>query len=81
VLGASFTLKKNEHVRVDIVYMTLVRARPGLGRASSARVLFLLPACVLLGSVCPGRSSCQSVASWTRVVERRRAAALAGADS
>lgn len=48
MLGASYTLKKNEHVRVDIWYMTLSR-RGQIWVDITGIVLFLLPACILLG--------------------------------
>lgn len=48
MLGASYTLKKNEHVRVDIVYMTLSE-RGQVWVDIIGTLLFLLPACVLLG--------------------------------
>jgi TRAP-type mannitol/chloroaromatic compound transport system permease small subunit len=47
MLGASYTLKKNEHVRVDIFYMTLSR-RGQIWVDIIGTVLFLLPACLLL---------------------------------
>ena len=47
MLGASYTLKKNEHVRVDIWYMTLSR-RGQIWIDIIGIVLFLLPACLLL---------------------------------
>ena len=47
MLGASYTLKRNEHVRVDIFYMTLSR-RGQIWVDIIGTVLFLLPACVLL---------------------------------
>lgn len=47
MLGASYTLKKNEHVRVDIWYMTLSR-RGQIWVDIVGIVLFLLPACLLL---------------------------------
>jgi TRAP-type mannitol/chloroaromatic compound transport system permease small subunit len=47
MLGASYTLKKNEHVRVDIWYMTLSR-RGQIWVDIAGIVLFLLPSCLLL---------------------------------
>lgn len=47
MLGASYTLKKNEHVRVDIWYMT--RSRRGqIWIDVIGLVLFLIPSCLLL---------------------------------
>ncbi len=48
MFGASFTLKKNEHVRVDIWYMTLSE-RGQIWVDIIGTVVFLLPACVILG--------------------------------
>jgi TRAP-type mannitol/chloroaromatic compound transport system permease small subunit len=48
MLGASYTLKKNEHVRVDVVYMGLSE-RKQIWVDILGGFLFLLPACVLLG--------------------------------
>ena len=45
--GAAYTLKKNEHVRVDIVYMML-SPRGQLWIDIMGTLFFLLPACVLL---------------------------------
>ena len=47
MLGASYTLKKNEHVRVDLWYMTLSR-RGQIWIDIIGMVLFLIPACLLL---------------------------------
>ncbi len=47
MFGAAYTLKKNEHVRVDIVYMVL-SPRGRLWIDIMGTLLFLLPACVLL---------------------------------
>jgi TRAP-type mannitol/chloroaromatic compound transport system permease small subunit len=47
MFGAAYTLKKNEHVRVDIVYMVLSE-RGQLWIDIMGTLLFLLPACVLL---------------------------------
>lgn len=47
LLGASYTLKKNEHVRVDIVY-TNVSTRKQIGIDIFGFILFLLPATAIL---------------------------------
>jgi len=47
MFGASYTLKRNEHVRVDIFYMTLSE-RGQLWVDIIGTVLFLLPMCILL---------------------------------
>lgn len=47
MFGASYTLRRNEHVRVDIIYMTLGE-RKQLWIDVIGTVLFLLPMCVLL---------------------------------
>ncbi len=47
MFGAAYTLKKNEHVRVDIVYMMLSE-RQQIWVDIIGIVLFLMPACVLL---------------------------------
>jgi len=47
MLGASYTLKRNEHVRVDIVYAH-VSTRAQIGIDIFGLVLFLLPATVIL---------------------------------
>ena len=47
MLGASYTLKKNEHVRVDIVY-TNVSTRKQIGIDIFGTILFLLPATLIL---------------------------------
>ena len=47
MLGASYTLKRNEHVRVDIVY-TNVSTRRQIGIDIFGTVLFLLPATLIL---------------------------------
>ena len=47
LLGASYTLKKNEHVRVDIVYSN-VSTRRQIGIDIFGTVLFLLPATIIL---------------------------------
>jgi TRAP-type mannitol/chloroaromatic compound transport system permease small subunit len=48
MLGASYTLKKNEHVRVDILYMMLSR-RGQILLDIAGIIVFMLPACILLG--------------------------------
>jgi TRAP-type mannitol/chloroaromatic compound transport system permease small subunit len=47
MLGASYTLKKNEHVRVDIVYSNLSTRRQ-IGIDIFGGVLFLLPATLIM---------------------------------
>jgi TRAP-type mannitol/chloroaromatic compound transport system permease small subunit len=47
MFGAAYTLKRNEHVRVDIFYMTLSE-RGQLWVDIIGTVLFLLPVCLLL---------------------------------
>ena len=47
MLGASYTLKKNEHVRVDIVY-TNVSTRKQIGIDIFGFILFMLPATIIL---------------------------------
>ena len=47
MLGASYTLKRNEHVRVDIVY-TNVSTRRQIGIDIFGTLLFLLPATLIL---------------------------------
>lgn len=48
MLGASYTLKKNEHVRVDILYMMLSR-RGQILLDIAGIIVFMLPVCILLG--------------------------------
>lgn len=48
MLGASYTLKKNEHVRVDICYM-MMPPRQQLWVDILGIIFFLLPACVIIG--------------------------------
>jgi TRAP-type mannitol/chloroaromatic compound transport system permease small subunit len=48
MFGASYTLKRNEHVRVDLLYMTLGR-RGQLWIDILGTVIFLLPTCLILG--------------------------------
>src|SRR5262252_3556998 len=47
MLGASYTLKKNEHVRVDILY-TNVSTRKQIGIDIFGFILFMLPATVIM---------------------------------
>jgi TRAP-type mannitol/chloroaromatic compound transport system permease small subunit len=47
MLGASYTLKRNEHVRVDIVYANLSTRRQ-IGVDILGALLFLLPATLIL---------------------------------
>jgi TRAP-type mannitol/chloroaromatic compound transport system permease small subunit len=47
MLGASYTLKRNEHVRVDIVYM-MVGHRGQLWIDILGTLIFLLPTCAIL---------------------------------
>jgi TRAP-type mannitol/chloroaromatic compound transport system permease small subunit len=48
MLGASYTLKRNEHVRVDIVYLNLSE-RGQLWIDILGTLFFLLPAMIILG--------------------------------
>ena len=47
MFGASYTLKRNEHVRVDLLYMTLGR-RGQLWIDILGTLVFLLPTCIIL---------------------------------
>jgi len=47
MLGASYTLKRNEHVRVDILYM-MMSERAHLWLDLICGLLFLIPSCTLL---------------------------------
>lgn len=47
MLGTSYTLKRNEHVRVDIVYSNLA-TRKQIGIDIFGTILFLLPATVIM---------------------------------
>ena len=47
MFGASYTLKRNEHVRVDLFYMTLSR-RGQLWVDILGTLVFLLPTCLIL---------------------------------
>ena len=46
MLGASYTLKRNEHVRVDLIY-SLVSGRTRIWIDLFGLILFLMPACLL----------------------------------
>ncbi|MFD2262852.1 TRAP transporter small permease subunit [Lacibacterium aquatile] len=48
MLGAAHTLRKNEHVRVDIVY-GIVSARTRLWIDIVGTIVFLLPVCAIMG--------------------------------
>ena len=47
MFGAAYTLKRNEHVRVDLFYMTLSR-RGQLWIDILGTLVFLLPTCIIL---------------------------------
>jgi TRAP-type mannitol/chloroaromatic compound transport system permease small subunit len=47
MFGAAYTLRKNEHVRVDIIYMTLSR-RGQLWVDILGTLIFLIPTCAIL---------------------------------
>ncbi len=47
MLGASYTLKRNEHVRVDLLYMTL-SMRGQLWIDILGTLVFLIPTCMIL---------------------------------
>jgi TRAP-type mannitol/chloroaromatic compound transport system permease small subunit len=47
MFGAAYTLKRNEHVRVDLLYMTLSR-RGQLWIDILGTIFFLLPTCLIL---------------------------------
>ena len=47
MFGAAYTLKRNEHVRVDLFYMTLSR-RGQLWVDILGTLVFLLPTCIIL---------------------------------
>jgi TRAP-type mannitol/chloroaromatic compound transport system permease small subunit len=51
MLGASYTLKRNEHVRVDIVY-TNVSTRRQIGIDIFGFILFMLPATIIMAYLC-----------------------------
>ena len=46
MFGAAYTLRRNEHVRVDVIYM-LLSPRQQIWVDIIGTILFLLPACVL----------------------------------
>ena len=48
MFGASYTLQRNEHVRVDVVYMNLSERKQEWVDIIGG-VLFLLPACAVIG--------------------------------
>jgi TRAP-type mannitol/chloroaromatic compound transport system permease small subunit len=48
MMGAPYTLRRNEHVRVDIIYMSL-SDRGRLWIDIFGGLFFLLPACIVLG--------------------------------
>ena len=48
MFGAAYTLKRNEHVRVDIVLHDAAAAAASSGSTSWARCFFLLPTCAIL---------------------------------
>ncbi len=51
MLGASYTLKRNEHVRVDIVYAN-VSTRRQIGIDIFGFILFMLPATIIMTYLC-----------------------------
>ncbi len=51
MLGTSYTLKKNEHVRVDIVYAN-VSTRRQIGIDIFGFILFMLPATMIMAYLC-----------------------------
>jgi TRAP-type mannitol/chloroaromatic compound transport system permease small subunit len=51
LLGASYTLKKNEHVRVDIIYGN-VATRRQIGIDIFGCIFFLLPATLIMAYLC-----------------------------
>ena len=51
MLGTSYTLKKNEHVRVDIVYAN-VSTRRQIGIDIFGFILFMLPATLIMAYLC-----------------------------
>src|SRR6201984_3029503 len=50
MFGASYTFKRNEHVRVEIFYLFLTE-RAQLWLALIGTLFFLIPACLLLSSL------------------------------
>ena len=76
LLGAPYTLKMNEHVRVDLVY-GMVSERTRIWIDIVGGVLFLLPICIILTYF----TWPWFVESWKLnegLVERRRTGPLAG---
>lgn len=51
LMGASYTLKRNEHVRVDLIYGN-ISERARLYVDAIGFVLFLIPACIYLAWIC-----------------------------
>ena len=51
MLGTSYTLKRNEHVRVDIVYAN-VSTRRQIGIDIFGSIFFLLPATIIMSYLC-----------------------------
>ena len=51
MLGTSYTLKRNEHVRVDIVYAN-VSTRSQIGIDIFGFILFMLPATIIMAYLC-----------------------------
>src|SRR5262245_34915876 len=51
MFGASYTLKRNEHVRVDLLYMTLGR-RGQLWIDILGTLIFLVPTCIIRALLC-----------------------------
>ena len=51
MLGTSYTLKRNEHVRVDIVYAN-VSTRRQIGIDIFGFILFMLPATIIMAYLC-----------------------------
>ena len=61
MFGASYTFKRNEHVRVEIFYLILSE-RGQLWLDLIGTLFFLIPpACC--SPICPGRSSCRPMTS------------------
>ena len=75
MLGAAYTLKRNEHVRVDIFYMTLSR-RGQLWIDILGTLVFLLPTCAILAWL-TWPFFMQSFDVQRAFLQRRRPAALA----
>jgi TRAP-type mannitol/chloroaromatic compound transport system permease small subunit len=64
MLGTSYTLKKNEHVRVDIVYAN-VSTRRQMGIDIFGFILFMLPATMIMDLPVRGPSS-TTPGTWVR---------------